>query len=54
MPPLHALPEDYAKDKGRYDSGWGRIRDARIAKQKELGLLPADLKPTPRPPHGTR
>jgi len=49
--PLHALPEDYAKYKGRYDSGWDQIRTARIQKQKQLGLLPADLKPSPRPPH---
>lgn len=49
--PLHALPEDYAKYEGRYNEGWDVIRDARIAKQKELGLLPADLKPSPRPPH---
>ena len=49
--PLHALPEDYAKYKGRYDCGWDQMRDARIARQKELGLLPKDLKPSPRPPH---
>lgn len=49
--PLHALPEDYAKYKGRYDSGWDKVRDARINKQKELGLLPADLEPSPRPQH---
>ena len=49
--PLHALPEDYAKYKGRYDSGWDKTRDARIAKQKTLGLLPMDLEPSPRPPH---
>lgn len=49
--PLHALPEDYAKYKGRYDGGWDRIRDARMAKQKRLGLLSASLKPSPRPEH---
>ena len=49
--PLHALPEDYAKYKGRYNAGWDKIRDARIVKQKELGLLPEDLSPSPRPPH---
>ncbi|MCA9071444.1 MAG: sulfatase-like hydrolase/transferase, partial [Planctomycetaceae bacterium] len=49
--PLHALPEDYAKYKGRYDSGWHEIREARIAKQKRLGLLPQKLKPSPRPEH---
>lgn len=49
--PLHALPEDYAKYKGRYDAGWDKIRDARIAKLKEQGVLPKDLKASPRPPH---
>ena len=48
--PLQALPEDYAKYKGRYDMGWDKMRDSRIAKQKALGLLPKDLEPSPRPP----
>ncbi|WP_261344927.1 arylsulfatase [Novipirellula artificiosorum] len=49
--PLHALPKDYAKYKGRYDAGWDSIRDARVAKQKSLGLLPQSLKASPRPAH---
>ena len=49
--PLHALPEDYAKYKGRYTEGWDEIRDARIKKQMQLGLLPDALTPSPRPPH---
>ncbi|MEN1729621.1 MAG: sulfatase-like hydrolase/transferase, partial [Pseudomonadota bacterium] len=49
--PLHALPEDYAKYQGRYGEGWDVMRDQRMAKQKELGLLPESLKPSPRPPH---
>ncbi|WP_236621199.1 arylsulfatase [Rhodopirellula sallentina] len=49
--PLHALPEDYAKYKGRYDQGWDQIRDERIAKQKRLGVLPESLEPSPRPDH---
>ena len=49
--PLHALPGDYLKYKGRYDAGWDKIRDARISRQKELGILPKTLKPSPRPPH---
>ncbi len=49
--PLHALPEDYAKYKGRYTEGWDAIRDARIKKQIQLGLLPDTLTPSPRPPH---
>jgi len=49
--PLHALPEDYSKYKGKYDQGWDIIRDQRMAKQKKLGLLPESLKPSPRPEH---
>ncbi len=49
--PLHALPEDYAKYKGRYDAGWDVIREARVAKQKHVGLLSEELSPSPRPEH---
>lgn len=49
--PLHALPEDYAKYKGRYDAGWDVVRTARMEKQKEVGLLSENLKPSPRPNH---
>lgn len=49
--PLHALPDDYAKYKGRYDKGWDVVRAARVAKQKNIGLLPQDLKASPRPEH---
>ena len=49
--PLHALPEDYAKYKGRYDAGWDTTRAARVAKQKQIGLLPPELKSSPRPEH---
>ncbi len=49
--PLHALPEDYAKYKGRYDQGWDKMRDDRIAKLKKQGIFPEDLKVNPRPEH---
>ena len=49
--PLHALPEDYAKYKGKYRSGWDDIRTARIAKQRELGLLPESSIASVRPEH---
>ncbi len=49
--PLHALPEDYARYKGRYDQGWDVVRDARIAKQKAVGLFDKELQPSPRPEH---
>ncbi|WP_419195131.1 arylsulfatase [Novipirellula herctigrandis] len=49
--PLHALPQDYAKYKGKYDAGWDVARTARAEKQKRLGLLPANLNVSPRPEH---
>lgn len=49
--PLHALPQDYQKYKGRYDAGWDVARAARAKRQKELAVLPKSLKPSPRPEH---
>jgi len=37
--PMHALPEDIAKYKGRYDAGYTAIREARLKRMKELGLI---------------
>lgn len=37
--PMHALPEDIAKYKGRYDQGYDPIRQARFAKAAKLGLI---------------
>lgn len=49
--PLQALPEDYAKYRGKYQDGWDKIREARIAKQKRVGILPDTLIPSERPDH---
>lgn len=43
--PLHALDADIAKYKGRYDEGYEVIRARRVARQKALGLVPADFNP---------
>lgn len=37
--PLHAPEDEIAKHKGKYDAGYDAIRQARIKRQKELGLL---------------
>lgn len=37
--PLHALPEDIAKYRGKYKAGWEELRRQRHARQLELGLL---------------
>jgi arylsulfatase A-like enzyme len=45
--PMHALDEDIAKYKGKYDAGYDAIRRARLERLKKLGLVPADSKMTP-------
>lgn len=37
--PMHALPEDIERFKGRYDGGYGPIRKARYERLKEMGLI---------------
>ena len=37
--PLHALPEDIAKYKGKYSEGWDVIRRRRHARLLELGII---------------
>ena len=46
--PMHALPEDIQKYKGRYDGGWEEIREARYQKQLKLGLIDPKWKLSPR------
>jgi len=48
---LQPLREDYEKYLGRYDSGWDAMREARLAKQRELGLFGKEVAPSPRPDH---
>jgi arylsulfatase A-like enzyme len=40
--PMHALEEDIAKYKGKYDGGYEPIRRARFERMKKLGLISAD------------
>jgi arylsulfatase A-like enzyme len=46
--PLHARPEDIAKFTGKYRAGWDALRAERHARQKSLGLFPADAPLSPR------
>lgn len=46
--PLQAAPEDIAKFRGHYKSGWDKLRAQRHARQKELGLVAAAWPLTPR------
>lgn len=46
----HQAPKAYRdKYKGRFDSGWDKYREETFVRQKELGVVPAEAKLTPRP-----
>lgn len=45
--PLHAWPEDIAKYQGRYDLGYGAIREARYHRMVEMGLVDPERAPLP-------
>ncbi|MEZ6040617.1 MAG: arylsulfatase [Planctomycetaceae bacterium] len=40
--PMHALPEDIAKYRGRFDAGYQKLREERLRRMKELGVVNAD------------
>ena len=46
----HHVPKEWAdKYKGKFDQGWDKVREETFARQKELGVIPADCQLTPRP-----
>ncbi|MFG0723380.1 arylsulfatase [Pseudomonas sp. GLN_6] len=47
--PLHAPREWIDKFKGQFDQGWDKVREQTLARQKQLGVVPADTELTPRP-----
>jgi arylsulfatase A-like enzyme len=40
--PMHAPEQAIAKYQGRFDSGYAPVREARLRRMKEIGLVPAD------------
>ena len=47
----HQVPQSWiAKYKGQFDQGWDKLREDTFAKQKALGIIPANAELTPRPP----
>ncbi len=46
--PMHALERDIAKYQGRYDAGYGPVRQARLDRVRELGLVRAEWDLTPQ------
>ena len=47
--PHHAPKEWIAKYKGQFAGGWDKLSEETYARQKEMGIIPADTKLTPRP-----
>jgi arylsulfatase len=46
----HHAPKDWiAKYKGKFDQGWDNVREETLARQKKLGVVPADTQLTKRP-----
>ncbi len=46
----HQVPEDWiAKFKGKFDSGWDAYREETFARQKKMGIVPANTQLTARP-----
>jgi arylsulfatase A-like enzyme len=46
--PHHVTPDWADKYEGKFDDGWDALRERTFAKQKELGVIPADAELTPR------
>jgi arylsulfatase len=47
--PHHVPPEWSKKYQGKFDQGWDKLREETFARQKKLGVIPADARLTPRP-----
>lgn len=46
--PLHALPEDIEKYKGKYMKGWDAIREERYQRMIKMGILDSSVKLSPK------
>jgi arylsulfatase len=45
----HHVPKEWAdKYKGKFDSGWDKLREQTFARQKKLGVIPENCELTPR------
>jgi len=46
----HHVPREWIdKYKGRFDAGWDNVRETTIARQKEMGMIPANTELPPKP-----
>lgn len=47
--PHHAPKEWIEKYKGKFDTGWDKLREETFKRQKEMGIIPKDTKLAPKP-----
>lgn len=47
--PHHAPQEWIDKYKGKFDAGWDKLREETLERQKQLGLVPKNVKLAPKP-----
>jgi arylsulfatase A-like enzyme len=46
----HHVPKEWIdRFKGQFDQGWDKVREETLARQKQLGVVPANTQLTPRP-----
>jgi arylsulfatase len=46
----HQVPKEWIdKYKGKFDQGWDKLREENYEREKQLGVIPANAKDTPRP-----
>ncbi|WP_187175292.1 arylsulfatase [Algoriphagus sp. AK58] len=46
----HHAPKDFiAKYKGKFDQGWDKLREETLARQKQMGIVPANTQLAPKP-----
>jgi arylsulfatase A-like enzyme len=48
--PHHVPAQWIEKYKGKFDQGWDKLRQETLARQKKLGIVPADTRLAPKPP----
>ncbi len=52
--PLHALPEDIARYRGKYMEGWDKLRESRYRRLVDLGIIRTGWKISPADPEAPR
>lgn len=52
--PMHCMPEDYEKYRGRFKAGWDVLRNEKLERQKKMGIVPENTTLAPLPGAGTK